>query len=361
MTAPGLRLIASTDRTGRAPAAVKSVVLIGNYPPRRCGIATFTADVREALVTADPTLVCDVIAMTDAGASYAYPPEVGFTIRQQEPADYVAAATRITQARPDVVCVEHEFGIFGGHAGEHLLTLLEAIDRPVVSTLHTVLEAPNDDQRRVFERLISRSSRLIVMAERGREMLRRVWGVDDAKIEVVPHGAPDRPLADTAPFKSDLGFEGRELLFTFGLLSPNKGIETAIRAMPAIVAARPKALYAVLGATHPHLIANEGERYRDSLLALAAELGVADHVRLIDDYVETPQLLEYLQAADVYITPYLNREQITSGTLSYAAALGKPIVSTPYWHAEELLAEGRGRLVPFGDPDVDRPDMKLEH
>ena len=330
----------------------EGVVLIGSYPPRRCGIATFTSDVRESLIAARPGMRCDVFAMTDNGGPYAYPPEVAAEIVQQKPIDYHAAAARLGELKPDVVFVQHEFGIFGGPAGEHLLLLLDATDRPVVSLLHTVLDKPDADQRRVFERLIARSSRLIVMAEHGRAMLRDVWKVADDKITVIPHGAPDRPLAPTDGFKGQFGFEGRELLFSFGLLSPNKGLENVIRALPAIAAVRPNVLYAVLGATHPHLIAHEGERYRDSLIELARDLGVEQHLQLIDEYVDTPRLVDYLQAADVYLTPYLNPAQITSGTLSYAAALGKPIVSTPYWHAEELLAGGAGRLVPFGDSEA---------
>jgi glycosyltransferase involved in cell wall biosynthesis len=350
--APSLRLIESVKAGAGLHQPIRSVALIGNYPPRRCGIATFTADVREALLEARPDLVCDVYAMTDPGESYAYPEEVRVEIRQEEPADYLAAAVSLNHSRPDVICVEHEFGIFGGSAGEHLLLMLDAVDRPVVSTLHTVLEQPNDDQKRVFERLLARSSRLLVMAERGRRILREVWNVPDHKIAVIPHGAPARPLADPEAFKQALGFAGHEVLFTFGLLSPNKGIETVIKALPQIVKARPTALYVVLGATHPHLIAQQGEQYRESLKDLAASLGVSDHLHLIDSFTDTPKLLDYLQAADVYVTPYLNAAQITSGTLSYAAALGKPVVSTPYWHAEELLGDGRGRLVPFGDSDA---------
>ena len=330
-------------------ARVEKVVLIGNYPPRRCGIATFTADVREALVSAYPSLSCDVIAMTDEGARYDYPAEVSYTIRQNQPADYREAARRINAAAPDVICVQHEFGIFGGSAGEHLMMLLDAVDAPVVSALHTILERPNDDQKRVFDRLIARSGRLIVMAERGRRMLQDVWGVAAEKIALVPHGAPDQPMTDTAPAKARLGFAGRQVLFTFGLLSPGKGIETAIRAMPAIAKAHPDALYVVLGATHPQLIAKEGEAYRQFLQDLVDELGVRRNVRFINAYTDTPKLLEYLRAADIYLTPYLNEAQITSGTLSYAAALGKPIISTPYWHAQELLTAGQGLLTPFGD------------
>jgi glycosyltransferase involved in cell wall biosynthesis len=350
MSQPALRVVASLETPGQSRA--KSIALIGNYPPRLCGIATFTADVHEALRIARPDAEIDVYAMTDVEGAYDYPPEVTCEIRQNVIEDYLIAAEKLNASRPDIICVQHEFGIFGGPAGEYLMTLLEATDRPVVTTTHTILEAPNDDQRRVFERLLARSSKVVVMAERGREMLRRVWGVPDDKIQTIPHGAPDRPLQDTGAFKAKLGLAGREVLFTFGLLSPGKGIENAIRAMPRIVAAHPNVLYLVLGATHPHLVAREGERYRDSLTALARELGVGGHVQLLDAYTDTARLVDYLQAADVYLTPYLNPQQITSGTLAYAAALGKPIVSTPYWHAEELLADGRGRLTPFGSSDA---------
>ena len=328
---------------------VRHVATIGNYPPRRCGIATYTFDVRAALMSARDDFTCDVTAMRDTGDENAYPPEVTFAVRHDVRADYLEAARRIEASGAEVILLHHEFGIFGGPAGEHVLTLLDHSSLPVVSVLHTVLSKPDPDQRRVFERLLARSDRLIVMAERGRGMLREVWGVPDDKIVIVPHGAPDEALSDTAPHKVELGFADHELLFTFGLLSPGKGIETAIRAMPAIVAARPQALYLVLGATHPHLLAREGERYRDSLKALAAELGVAENVRFVDEFTDTPRLLEHLRAADLYVTPYLNEAQSTSGTLAYAAALGKPIVSTPYWHAQELLADGRGVLTPFGD------------
>jgi glycosyltransferase involved in cell wall biosynthesis len=352
MSQPVLRVIASLEKLRGQPSPVRSIALIGDYPPRRCGIATFTADVHAALREARPDAKCEVYAVTDLEGAYQYPAEVACEIRQNEIGDYLAAVDRLNTSKPDIICVQHEFGIFGGPAGEHLLLLLEATDRPVVTTLHTVLETPNDDQRRVFSKLIARSARVIVMAERGRDILRRVWATPDDKILVIPHGAPDRPLAATAPFKEAIGYAGRELLFTFGLLSPGKGIEAVIRALPRIVAARPSVIYAVLGSTHPHLIAREGEAYRQSLLALAHDLGVEDHLRLVDAYTDTPRLVEYLQAADVYVTPYLNAQQITSGTLAYAAALGRPIVSTPYWHAEELLADGRGRLTPFGSSDA---------
>ena len=352
MSKPFLRVIASLEKRSGKVAQVGSIALIGSYLPRRCGIATFTADVLEALREARPDAKCEVYALTDIEGAYAYPPEVACEIRQNEIGDYLAAADRINATTPDVICVQHEFGIFGGPAGEHLLRLLEATDRPVVTTLHTILETPDADQRRVFAKLLARSSRVIVMAERGRDILRRVWNMSDDKIRVIPHGAPDRALSPTEPFKATTGFSGHDLLLTFGLLSPGKGIEAVVKALPRIVAKRPNVVYAVLGATHPHLIAHEGESYRRSLVDLAKTLGVEDHLRLIDDYTDTPKLVEYLQAADIYITPYLNPQQITSGTLAYAAALGRPIVSTPYWHAEELLADGRGRLTPFGSSEA---------
>jgi len=336
------------DQDGRT-GAVKRVAVIGNSPPRLCGIATFTRDVSRALAAAYPDLTIDLYAMNEAGARHAYGPEVTCAIDQDEMADYRLAAQRINASGADVVLVQHEYGIFGGAAGGHLLKLLDRVQAPVVVTLHTVLEHPNVDQQAVIDALARRASKLVVMADKGREILSRVHGLQPSRIAVVPHGVPDRPLVPAAAMKPRFGFEGREVLMTFGLLSPNKGIETMIRALPAIVAARPDALYVVLGATHPHLVAREGEAYRDGLKALAAELGVGDALRFVDGFLAQDELLDYLQAADVYVIPYLTETQITSGTLAYAVALGKPVVSTPFWHAAELLGNGTGVLVPFGD------------
>ena len=328
---------------------IQRIALIGNSPPRLCGIATFTRDVYQALHAAFPEIALELYAMTDPGGAYAYGPEVTCAIAQEDLNDYRVAAQRINDSHADVVLVQHEYGIFGGPAGALLLRLLDRVDAPVVVTLHTVLEQPNADQRAVIEALARRASKLIVMAEKGRELLVRVHGISWNQIAVIPHGAPDRPFIRPESVHERFGFGGRRVLLTFGLLSPNKGIETMIRAMPAIIAAHPESLYVVLGATHPHLVAREGEAYRDSLKALAEELGVAHAVRFIDGFLDQEALLDYLQAADIYITPYLNETQITSGTLSYAIALGKPVVSTPYWHAAELLAGDLGVLVPFGD------------
>jgi glycosyltransferase involved in cell wall biosynthesis len=348
-----LDLTTSLRNRRETPTSARPVgrmAMVGNFPPRRCGIATFTCDVYAALMAAYPNLECDVYAMTDDGSTYAYPDEVKFELRQNSLVDYAEAARRINASGAEVVNLQHEYGIFGGSAGDYLLTLLDGLRIPVVTSLHTVLTTPDADQRRVMNRIIERSSRIIVMTRKGREILREVYDAPAAKIAVVPHGVPDMPLEATDGFKPRFGLEGHDVLMTFGLLSPGKGIETMIRAMPQVIAARPNAVYLILGATHPHLVAREGERYRESLAELAQSLGVGEAVRFVNDYVDTPKLLEYLSAADIYVTPYPNVAQITSGTLSYAVSLGKPVISTPYWHAAELLADGRGVLTPFNDP-----------
>lgn len=331
---------------------LRQIALVGNFPPRRCGIATFTADLFSALKSAKPSLACEVMAMNDGAANYAYGSDVVFEISQENPQHYVEAADVANRDGAQVVSLQHEFGIFGGAAGANLLTLVAGLRAPVVTTLHTVLENPNDDQRTVMETLIAQSSRLVVMSRKGREILTRVYGAPRSKVAVIPHGAPDRPLQPTDAMKRRFGWDNRDVLLTFGLLSPNKGLESVIRALPRIVEARPNALYVVVGATHPHLIAREGEAYREHLISLAEELGVTDNIVFVNSFVDTELLLDYLTAADVYVTPYLNRAQITSGTLAYAVALGKPVVSTPYWHAEELLADGVGELTPFNDSNA---------
>lgn len=262
-----------------ANAPIQRAVLVGSFPPRRCGIATFTQDVHDALIAAQADLDCQVVVMTEGDSDEGYGPDVLAQVRQDQPGDYLDAAYRVNSFNPDVVCVQHEFGLFGGPAGEHLMLMLDAVRAPVTTTLHTVLTHPDADQRRVFERLIRRSSRIIVMAERGRKILIETWNVWAGKIVVAPHGAPDRPLVDTAGPKAALGLTGHEVLLTFGLLSPGKGVESVISALPAIVEARPDVLYVVLGATHPHMLAREGEAYREGLMDQALTLGVADHVR----------------------------------------------------------------------------------
>ena len=327
----------------------RRIALIGNFLPRLCGLATFTTHVHHALATAYPAPRVDVYAMVDPGRRYDFPRAVAMAIDQEDRAAYRAAAARIDASAMDLIWVQHEYGIYGGPAGEYLLDLLDTVDAPVVATLHTVLETPDPDQRRVLERLASRASLLVVMADHARALLERVYEVPASKIAVIEHGVPDRAFEPPLLARQRLGVVDRKTIMTFGLLSPGKGIETMIRAMPAILARCPEALYRVVGATHPHLVAHEGERYRDMLQTMAQDLGVDRHVLWEGRFLDEAELLDRLAMADVYVTPYRNPQQITSGTLAYASALGKPIVSTPYVHARELLANGRGLLVGFDD------------
>ncbi|CAN5622001.1 hypothetical protein BH10PSE14_BH10PSE14_44730 [soil metagenome] len=328
------------------------IALVGNALPRLCGLATFTSHVHDALRARFPGIVVDHYAMVDPGRVYRFPPTVAGTIEQDERASYRAVAEAIGASGADMVWIQHEFGIFGGPAGSHLLDLLDRVTVPVVVTLHTVLESPDDDQRRVMDQLAARASLLIVMAERARDILESTYRIASGRITVIPHGVPDRRYVDPAAARYCFGLENRPTILTFGLLSPGKGIDTMIRAMPAILAQCPDALYSVVGATHPNLIAHEGEAYRERLMALADTLGVAAQIRWTNRFLGEEELLDRIAAADIYVTPYRNPAQITSGTLAYAFGLGKPIVSTPYVHAAELLADGRGRLVAFGDVDA---------
>jgi len=329
--------------------ALSRIALIGNALPRRCGIATFTMDLQAALSATGSHPETAVVAMNDRGRDYAYPGTVRFTVREDVVADYVAAAAAMNAERFEVVSLQHEFGIFGGEAGEHAMALLSRLDMPVVTTFHTVLAAPTPQQRRVTGRIIDASARVIVMAEKGRALLQDTHHVPADRIAVIPHGIPDVPFVAPDDAKGRLGFAGRDVILTFGLLSPNKGIEVMIDAMPAILAQSPGAIYVVLGATHPNLVRNEGERYRETLLARVQALGISDSVVFLDRFVDQETLLGYIAMCDVYVTPYLSDAQMTSGTLAISYGLGKPIVSTPYWHARELLADGSGILVPFGD------------
>jgi glycosyltransferase involved in cell wall biosynthesis len=333
-----------------ADTTVSKVAFLGDYPPRQCGIATFTRDLRDALAEANPGWNCPVIAVSDRPGEYRYPVDVRFEIPQPDMASYVRAANFLNLAHVDALCVQHEFGIYGGSAGSHLLGLLHRARMPVVTTLHTVLENPDADQRRVFEELIDMSTRVVVMAGRARRMLREIYRYPDERIELIPHGIPDVAFTDPSFYKDHFGVAGRPVMLTFGLLSPNKGIEHVIQALPVIVGRHPRLVYIILGATHPHLLREGGENYRLQLERLARSLGVEKNVLFVNRYVSNEELCEYIGATDVYITPYLNEAQITSGTLSYCYGAGKAVVSTPYWHAVELLGDGRGIIVPFRDP-----------
>jgi glycosyltransferase involved in cell wall biosynthesis len=286
--------------------------------------------------------------MTDYGEVYDYPSTVGFQIDDGRLEDYIEAADFLNGGKFEAVSLQHEFGIFGGEAGDRIMVLLSRLTMPIVTTLHTVLSEPTTAQRDVLSRIVAVSSKVVVMAEKGRELLRAVYQVPDEKIEVIPHGIPEFEFLEPDGAKAKLGFSDRAVILTFGLLSPNKGIEVMIDAMPSILQSRPDAVYVVLGATHPNLVRDQGEAYRDSLVERARKAGVEDHVVFLDQFVDQKTLLEFISMCDVYVTPYLNEAQMTSGTLAYSFGLGKAVVSTPYWHARELLADGRGVLVPFG-------------
>ena len=329
--------------------ASSRIAVIGNHLPRRCGIATFTHDLYQAISTLRPDLDTAVVAMTDNGRKYDYPAFVRFEVQDQSAEDYVRAAEFLNASDFDVVSLQHEFGIFGGEAGCYIIEMLSRLQMPIVTTFHTILPEPSAAQRAVMEKIIALSAKIVVMSETGRQILSSTYPVPPDKIVLIPHGIPDVPFIETHQAKAKLGFADETVILTFGLLSPNKGINVVIDAMPAIIARCPNAMYVVLGATHPNLVLREGEAYRESLMARVRELGIESHVTFIDQFVDQATLLEYISMCDVYVTPYLNEAQMTSGTLAYSFGLGRAVVSTPYWHAKELLADGRGVLVPFGD------------
>lgn len=331
----------------RGAAPFRRLALIGNALPRKCGLATYTSHVADALRDLYPDMTVDHYAMDD-GTGVFYPSSVR-TIDADTVDDYQTAAERIEASGAGAIWLQHEFGIFGGPAGSHILELLGATDLPLILTLHTVLEQPDERQDVVLKRLVARADRVIVMSPTGAEILKQRYGVSADRLRNIPHGVPDRPLCEPDSLKARFGWDGRKVLMTFGLLAPSKGIRHMIEAMPAIVSEHPEVLYEVIGATHPNLVRSEGERHRRTLMDLARELGVEEHVRFVDRFVEQEELLDMLQAADIYVTPYLNMGQVTSGTLSYAFAVGKPIIATPYVHAREILGGGQGVLVPPSD------------
>jgi glycosyltransferase involved in cell wall biosynthesis len=331
---------------------IQRVGFLGDYLPRKCGIATFTTDLLAAVAAEHPKCQCFAVPVNDIEGGYEYPDVVRFEIEEQDLASYQRAADFINIGNVDIVCVQHEFGIYGGPAGRHVVALLRELKMPVVTTFHTILREPNDTQRRVMQELIARSTRLVVMTERGRQMLQGVYRAPASKIDLIPHGIPDIPFVDPNYYKDQFGVEGRVVLLTFGLLSPNKGVEHVLNALPQILEEFPDVVYIVLGATHPNEVRERGEAYRLSLEILAKKNKVDKNVIFYNRFVELEELKEFIGAADLYITPYLNEAQITSGTLAYAFGAGKAVVSTPYWHAAELLAEDRGVIVPFGDPQA---------
>ncbi|MBN2528653.1 MAG: glycosyltransferase family 4 protein [Deltaproteobacteria bacterium] len=328
---------------------IHRIAVLGNYLPRQCGIATFTQHLSDAICTEFPILNCSVLAMNDSGKRYAYPDRVRFEIEAAEISSYHRAADFLNVGDVDLVSVQHEYGIFGGKEGSHVLAMLRELRMPIVTTLHTVLSHPSKQQRLVMDEITRISERLVVMSVHGATLLQEVHGVSDEKIDVIPHGIPNLP--DSMRSKTQLGVEGKQVILTFGLLAPDKGIENVIDALPEILKQYPRSLYIILGVTHPHEKEKNGEAYRVMLENRAVKLGVDANVVFHNRFVSQTELNSFLSAADIYITPYLNPEQITSGTLAYALGVGKAVISTPYSYARELLAEGRGVLVPWPKDD----------
>ncbi|MGH2501168.1 MAG: glycosyltransferase family 4 protein, partial [Ktedonobacterales bacterium] len=328
---------------------LRQIAVIGTHLPRRCGIATFTGDVCEALAHQLPDTNIFAIAVNDGDEAYAYPARVRFEIAEQDIASYRRAADFLNTNGVDMIILQHEYGIFGGPSGSHVLELLRETHAPIVTVLHTVLREPDATQRKVMDEIVRLSDRLVVMSHQARDILHDHYAAAVEKISYIPHGIPDVPFVDPNFYKDQFGAEGKVVMLSFGLLSPNKGIEYTIAAMPAILERHPDVVYLVLGATHPHVQRMHGEAYRLELQRLARELGVERSVTFYDQFVPLAELVEWIGAADLYITPYLNPEQVVSGTLAYTVGAGKAVISTPYVHAAELLGGGRGMLVPFRD------------
>lgn len=339
----------SFDTTG---TFLNSVAVIGNYLPRKCGIATFTTDLVEALVKHTDISQCHAVAMNDKPEGYDYPDEVRFEIRQDNLTDYHTAGTYLNLNQMDIVSLQHEFGIFGGSEGQEILSLLLQLQMPVITTLHTVLIEPSKKQKEIIIQLAELSDRLVVMSQSAVKILQTVYDIPEYKIAYIPHGIPDIPFVDPNYYKEKFNLLGQNVLLTFGLLSQNKGIEYVIKSLPGVIKNFPNLTYIVLGATHPHVLKTEGERYRSYLQREVQRLNLSDHVIFKNYFIPFEDLCDHLASADLYITPYLGEDQITSGTLAYAMGTGKAVISTPYLYAKEMLSEGRGRLIPFKDTDA---------
>src|SRR6202162_36361 len=326
----------------RSPALPRAtlpsrVAFVGNYLPRRCGIATFTADLCDAIHAEYSATQLLALPVNDTEEGYEYPARVRFELAEDNLASYRQAADFLNFSNIDLVCLQHEFGIFGGPAGGHILELLRRLRMPFATTLHTVLREPNPDERRVMEEITTLSERFIGMSQQSAEILQEVFHVPSDKIDLIPHGIPDLPFTDPSFYKDGFGTEGKDVLLTFGLLSPNKGIQNVIKALPSILSKHGNVVYMISGVTHPHILRREGDKYRNYLQNLAKELDVESKVIFRNRFVSPQEMVELIGAADIYITPYKHKAQVVSGTLAYALGAGKAIISTPYLHAIELL------------------------
>jgi glycosyltransferase involved in cell wall biosynthesis len=327
----------------------RKIAFISSFLPRKCGIATFTSDLIQNTYLASTGVFKPVVVAMQSDASQQFCEPVECVIRKDIRSDYMEAADYINSDDIEVVSLQHEFGLFGGEAGSYIVPLLRRLNVPVISTLHTILEKPSPEYFQTMIDVCDCSDKIIIMNRRGIDMLRDLYGVSLRKIELIPHGIPEVPFGRTAQYKRKLGLSGRIVLMTFGLIGPNKGIEVMLNAMPTIARENPEVLYLVVGTTHPEIVRKQGYLYKNKLKNLVVALRLEDNVVFHDKFVTETELSDYLAAADIYVTPYLNKEQLTSGTLAFAVGCGKVVVSTPYWAAEELLANGRGVLVPFGD------------
>jgi glycosyltransferase involved in cell wall biosynthesis len=336
-------------RIAREPA--KKVAFISSYTPKKCGIATFTSDLIKNMESAGRQEFQPVVIAMESGAQLQYDKPVKLKIRKDDRYDYIRAADYINFSDIDIVSIQHEFGLFGGKAGSYLSLLLERVNKPVITTLHTVLEKSPAAYFNSLADVCEASEKLIVMNKRGVRILRNIYRLPEGKIKLIPHGMPDLPFADSNYYKRKLGIGGRKTILTFGLLNKNKGIEIMLRALPKIAKSCPSILYIVLGATHPEVLRREGQSYKLKLERIVTDLGLQNNVIFCNRFVDDEQLFQFLGAADVYVTPYLHKQQLTSGTLAFAVGAGKAVVSTPYWAAQELLAKGRGKLVRFGDSE----------
>ena len=345
----GVGLVSSLQLAPRPQRPIR-IAVIGNHLPRQCGIATFTTDLCNAVAAEYGAAQLLVVAINDGQSSYLYPERVRFEISEGDVASYREAAEFLNAENVDLVCLQHEYGIFGGKSGNYIIELLKHLNMPVITTLHTVLREPNLDQRVVMHKIAARSERLIVMSQHSSRILQEVFRVPAEKIDLIPHGIPDLPFEQPDLYKSRFSCQGKSVLLTFGLLSPNKGFESVIQAMPSILARHSNAVYMIAGATHPHVRAREGDRYRLELQALAKKLGVEQQVLFVNRFVAPEEMAALVGSADIYVTPYCHEAQAVSGTLAYALGAGKAIISTPYWHAAEVLDHGRGLLVPFESP-----------
>ncbi|MFA4852787.1 MAG: glycosyltransferase family 4 protein, partial [Bacteroidales bacterium] len=345
------------------------IAYIGTYPPRECGIGTFTMNLYKSMVMNNETVKDPIegfiVAMNDNELTYDYPEEVKLTIRQEHQRDYLEAVKFINLSGADICVLEHEFGIFGGQNGIYILPLLHRLEIPLIVTLHTILKTPSYNEKAVLQEICKMAHKVVVMSHKAIKFLTSIYNVDKGKIVFIEHGVPDIQF-NQEQSKKEFNLENKKVLLTFGIISRNKGIETVIKALPKVIEKYPEILYMVLGKTHPNVLRHSGEEYRNYLQHLVKSLKLGNHVFFLNEFVNQKELFKYLSASDIYITPYLNEAQITSGTLSYAIGVGSAVISTPYWHASELLADGRGRLFNFNDSDelstilmelLDKPDV----